>query len=380
MDRWERCYSEGWKDVIVEEAFAHPAKFARGLIRRIYAHAKEQGWFKPGDYVLDPFGGVALGGLEAMTHELNWIGVELEQKFVDLGSQNIDRWNHQLRGWPNLGTARIVRGDSRRIGEVVKEAGLIVSSQEHDDVCPICKQHVWIPRTKKILFCMGRHGHDFDEIKINADIIISSGPYPSGGHHPDQTGAWGGLASHKGFADKETAGYGDTPGQLGKMKEGDIPAVIGSPNFPTDQPCPSQTMAKKDYHAFTRGDGTKRDHEMRTEANLATMREGDISAVISSPPYEGTSPEAHSTGIDLRKNYETYRKSGGGSSWEKFCASRARHQDGYGKGNNQLGNSSGETFWAASREIVQGCYDLLKPGGESVPDGEGIDFCEGHHG
>lgn len=127
MDQWQNCYDDGWQGDIVPEAFSHPAKFSRGLIHRIYKHAKEMGWVQVGDYVLDPFGGVALGGLDAMGMGLNWIGVELEQKFVDLGQQNIDLWNRQLNGWPNLGTARIVQGDSRRlrgmIGIMAKRCG-----------------------------------------------------------------------------------------------------------------------------------------------------------------------------------------------------------------------------------------------------------------
>jgi len=34
---WTGCYNDSWNGVIVADAFAHPAKFARGLIRRIYA-------------------------------------------------------------------------------------------------------------------------------------------------------------------------------------------------------------------------------------------------------------------------------------------------------------------------------------------------------
>ena len=44
QDDWHRCYKEGWQGIIVPEAFTHPAKFARGLIRAIYEHAIEEGW------------------------------------------------------------------------------------------------------------------------------------------------------------------------------------------------------------------------------------------------------------------------------------------------------------------------------------------------
>src|SRR5688572_18886268 len=84
-DVWRGLYGESWKGLICDEAFAHPAKFSRALIRRIYDHVVSEGWAKSGDRVIDPFGGVALGGFDAMRHGLNWSGCELESKFVGLG-------------------------------------------------------------------------------------------------------------------------------------------------------------------------------------------------------------------------------------------------------------------------------------------------------
>jgi predicted small metal-binding protein len=34
---WSGCYDESWKGLIV-----HPAKFSRGLIRRIYQHLRDE--------------------------------------------------------------------------------------------------------------------------------------------------------------------------------------------------------------------------------------------------------------------------------------------------------------------------------------------------
>lgn len=54
-------------------------------------------------------------------------------------------------------------------------------------------------------------------------------------------------------------------------------AVVCSPPFSgTEQPCASQTRQLKDYHAFTRGDGTKRDATMtgQSPGQLGAMKPG----------------------------------------------------------------------------------------------------------
>jgi len=38
----------------------------------------------------------------------------------------------------------------------------------------------------------------------------------------------------------------------------------------------------------------------------------------------------------------------------------------YGKNKENLGNSSGDTFWEASLKILHGCYAFLKPGGHAI--------------
>lgn len=128
-DEWAGCYDDNWKGVIVEDAFAHPAKFSRGLIRRIYEHARSEGWLPSGSIVVDPFGGVALGALDCMLAGCHWVGCELENKFALLGNANIGTWMARyMYTVPGFGTARIIQGDSRRLSEVLQQAGIVVSS------------------------------------------------------------------------------------------------------------------------------------------------------------------------------------------------------------------------------------------------------------
>jgi hypothetical protein len=129
IDTWHNCYPSNWKGKIVSDAFQHPAKFSSKLIRAIYEHITAEGWVKPGDMVIDPFGGIALGALDAMSFGLSWYGCELEQHFAQIGNQNIDLWNRRFASMPGWsGNATLLQGDSRNLAEILAGAQVTVSS------------------------------------------------------------------------------------------------------------------------------------------------------------------------------------------------------------------------------------------------------------
>lgn len=311
---WQSCYDDNWQGKIVSEAFSHPAKFSRGLIHRIYQHAKEMEWVNLGDYILDPFGGVALGGLDAMSMGLNWIGVELEEKFVKLGEQNIALWNHELSGWSNLGTAGIVQGDSRRLGEVIRGAKLIVSSPPYAEI----RQDGGSPRdgykgltnysgeprnywrTQRDQNNLGNMPEgNFQDVIEKADLVVSSPPYAEGEKgHPS----------------------------LGSVNNDDW---------------------GKDGRDITRRRGKTGEYG-HTPGNLANLKEGSFELCVSSPPYE--------TGGHHNHQMDAWNKNQRGQHFTK-------EKSGYGKSEGQVG---GDTFWSASLEIVQQCFDLLKPNGHAI--------------
>lgn len=299
VDRWEGCYREGWQDIIVDEAFCHPAKFARALIRRIYEHAKNNGWIKPGDYVLDPFGGVALGVLDAMGYGLNWIGVELEEKFVKLGEQNIALWIKRLRYWQGLGTAKIIHGDSRNLKTTVKKMDIVISSP------PMLNDYGHTP---------GQLGAMKEE---NFDVVVSSPPYSKGGTGHGQKDD----DSHRKRKAERLA-----KGEF-KYKRPDV--------FISQKNIGARAMFNSTYG--------------QSPGQLANMKEGSIDTVISSPPYEeGIGYGGKMTEIDKKKAL--------------YIANSER----YSRNKSNLGNSSGDTFWSASHEIVQQCFNLLKSNGHAI--------------
>jgi hypothetical protein len=254
---WYGLYSDSWQGEIVPEAFSHPAKYSRALIRKIYQHMLESGWIKPGDKVIDPFGGVALGAYHAMQNGLVWYGCELEPKFVDLGNQNITLWNGRYSPhFAKWGSAVLIQGDSRNL---VKN------------------------------------------IQGYADMGLSSPPY-AGARIPEPGKAADSMRRSSEFK------YGFQPGQLGQ--------------FP----------------------------------------EGSHDAAISSSPYSASKVAKNSTGINIEKQWETYRNSGGGMSLEKFRIQQEKHSYEYGNENGQLSNLSEGDFEAAVTSPVYA---------ETVKNGEG---------
>ena len=287
---WHNCYDGGWQSLIVPAAFRHPAKFSLGLITRIYRHGLDCGYWRPGDLIGDCFGGVGLGGIVAAYHFLRWVGVELESEanggspFVELARANFDY--HRARWHQDEPHPVIVQGDSRRFAEIVGEVCGVVTSP------PYATDRVH-----------DRNGIDRDKVQ-----------------------------GRKGGPNSQVAalGYGSTEGQIGGLREGNLDAVVTSPPFTIDQPCASQTRAKKDYHAFTRGDGTKRDKNMQSEGNIAGLPHGKLDAVVTSPPYAESIKGAHGE-EETAEQSKAKRKTAGGS------LGQSQRHGGYGVSDGQIG-------------------------------------------
>lgn len=120
---WHGAYDSGWKGLITDPSFAHPAKMARGLVARIFDELFEMGALHVGDIVCDPFAGIGSTGIEAASRRCRFIGVELEPKFVGLASENFEL---HRRAWQAMGRPLpvVVQGDSRRLASVLEQADI----------------------------------------------------------------------------------------------------------------------------------------------------------------------------------------------------------------------------------------------------------------
>ena len=227
---WQGCYGDTWQDLIVPEAFAHPAKVARGLSHRIYCHLIEQGYVRSGMVILDPFAGIGGFCLDAMTYGLHYVGVELEPRFVALGQQNLDLWRQRY----GFSGGTIVQGDSRRLREVLAGAQVqaVVGSP------PWHAQQPLAPGTEPLLARVAqRYGNNRRRLSCPAQEGYGTTPGPLGAmppgalvSSPPYAGAGEVLGTHNGIdwskaqeggkvatpaRQASGEGYGTSAGQLG---------------------------------------------------------------------------------------------------------------------------------------------------------------------
>jgi hypothetical protein len=156
------------------------------------------------------------------------------------------------------------------------------------------------------------------------------------------------------------------------MKPGDVAAVIGADCIVGSPPYADQaTNGKRDNRAANLEAagidskawlGERRCTIGRSEGygasdgQLSAMPPGSVAdCLVSSPPFEA-SVSHHVDGDSLQPREGDVRTS----------QRTMTHQVGYGSTPGNVGNDTGETFWAAAREIVQQCFQILRPGGVAI--------------
>jgi hypothetical protein len=316
---WHGCYSDNWNGVIVAEAFAHPAKFARGLIRRIYEHMRDSGYITPGDRVIDPFGGIAAGAVDAMSMGLHWYGCELEPRFVALGNANIDKWQRDLAMLGDrVGGAYLLQGDSRYLASLFGGGmGAAVSSPP------------------------------FGEQQTGGGIgaaLQGKGDYQITTHLP---------AANVGYANQA-----DSPGNLAALPTGDFAVAVSSPPYADAVNGTGEGPGARHDPIHHNGDNAFKASSDNgygsTPGNVGNMRDGGFEGVVSSPPFmENAHPKQELGGknLQIRDNPRT--------PGEKLYFTEYVTPDSPG----QLGTESPDTFWTAARAIVEQTYAVLRPGG-----------------
>lgn len=374
---WYGLYSGGWKDLIVPEAFSHPAKYSRKIIRKIYEHAFEEGWVSKGDWILDPFGGVGLGCLDSLQLGLNYCGIELEENFYNLGLKNIEYWANFLGV---RGNVKWIHGDSRKVF-VEKDGKLVVSSPPYSNLGLGFAKNGLLedgenPYVRPYMSGGSEYGDaggqlgNMPSTEDGRKLALGSPPYSHDNVAKNGPGidlkkqfesyrASGGGMGYEAFVEQQkrhSHDYGDSDGQLGKMSstEGGRKLALSSPPY-ADIPQSGGTKGLRKHGTGLTGDKSSFTEYGESEGQLGRMdaSEDGRRLALSSPPYSNSMTD------------------GGHLVWRNQGKIGA-HKDSqgkdeiYGSSDGQLGNVGGNDFWVASRQIVDNVYNWLDSSAHAI--------------
>ncbi len=308
--------------------------------------------YRQPDIISDPFGGIAGGGIFAAYAKLQWIGLELESKFVDLAQQNIElhRPAWEAHGYP---LPMILQGDSRRFAEIVGQCEAICTSPPFVDSIGLDGGAAKRPKEYGHIGSFGKnYGQAPGQIgNLKAgdlQAVVTSPPYADSvnakGHGIDWKKAdpetTGNRKRGPGCKHEETfrsqLSYSDNPANIGKLS-----AVVTSPPF-------EDKISHQDANFTHRLDGTRIAGAGLSYGDspgqIGKLRSKGLDGVVTSPPFEDCEPTRD----------DNFRYNG------KKLGSTGSH---YGKSTGQIGNEKSETYWQAMTHVYSECHKALKPGG-----------------
>lgn len=302
---------------LLSHSVGHPAKMNTRLTEFLILELT-----KPGEIILDPMSGTAQTGLIASVNSRNAVCVELETKFH----------NWQLEAKSKLeayqtftvkGSLSCIQGDARKLSELLQTVDAVVTSPPYSDM-------------KKGKF----------DPEDWANRMEKFGSTPESRRERHTPGRLKGAQSM-------SEGYSKSPDNIGNLPMGEIDVVITSPPYSTTKGTGltergRQILEQNFERKYSDKSCANALPYSNSEGNIGNLPNGDIDAIITSPPYEktikdhGTSERA--TKINLEKNNL--------SSW----AYNAENPD-------NIGNKAKETYLAAMLQVYSEMFQVLKPGG-----------------
>jgi hypothetical protein len=302
-------YGRPWGKLLAPNV-RHPAKFSLNLVRWIFQHGIDAGYWRKGDTILDPFCGVSMGGVIAPEFGLRWTGVELEPTFVQMSRDNFaHQFDSGNPAWKNLRAEDmpvVYQGDSRNLRQILSAV---------DVGHPLCV--VTSPAYGNRL---DDHGTD----KPGYDIVEKMGDYGP---------------------------MGAEEGQIGVMRAG---GGMTSPPYSHDGSPSLGSVSKDDWghtgkdivarRGLDRGYGT-------TEGQI------NLGGSVSSPPFTPSDPRDRNP-VQPGVMSDVIR--------------RAYTTDSVGLVEGNIGNLPGmvttskkvesESYWDACAQVYRELYETLQPG------------------
>jgi DNA modification methylase len=254
------------KGFFVPDSFSHPAKMDAQLLLWIVEH-----YTQPGEVILDPMFGSGTTML-ACTLGRNVIGVELEQKFVDMAKANWEKVKQRPMLGYEMGECVILQGDARNLEGLLADA--IISSPPYGNPRDIDESSERAYEDKRLGKEDTQHGRTQFRGRYQADAIVTSPPYAEA-----QEGAGIAKRGYQGPKHSPTdlvgnrsympSTHGQAEGQIGNLPYGSIDAVVTSPPYES-----TNTTGKADSYNGAHGPHSQvqlQDYR-ETAANIGNLK------------------------------------------------------------------------------------------------------------
>ncbi len=397
----DECYADSWQGLITPESFAHPAKMARGQLFRLVRWLFETGRVRKGDTLLDPFGGISTTAIAGASAGLKVVTCELEEKFHRLGAgydcpgMTKKEWVRYYGRWQRV--KRFCEHCQK--GPPVETRGVVPEVHPHRFVGNVdLHRRVWEAAGDPQPTCLLGDSRKLAEVAgpVPAQCVLSSPPFhdtlPGAERYRDTKYIRPNLPPAAGVA-----AYLRERRKACGLTAKQIDAALGTVTLYSwyegrpkgiQIPTPDHWLKLKTLlnldDRFDAGILTVQEVEATgsqskawrhaggpdcvgsygtTPGNLGNLPPGDALAsgvvseekaacVVSSPPYENSQLD----GVDTNPE----RLMGGKCSATSHGGGKVIYDHQSSPGN--VGNTSGETFWDAAKQIVEQCHLLLKPG------------------
>jgi len=232
---------KGWKQFFTDESITHPAKMNLRLLSWIL-----ENFTKKGDLVLDPMAGTGSTIILAAIMGRHGIAVEYEPRFCEMIRENIKLTLRQATLTPK-GRMTCIQGDARELSKLLKESDAIITSPPFG------------PSTR------------------------GGGIFKEGYKAPGEE-----EVSDPGLPERHARPLSDDPRNIDNLEYGEVDAVVTSPPY---------SLTREGSDRIATGIDVKTGKSLWnktgsefSEGNIQKLPHGDVDAVITSPPYEGSVP------------------------------------------------------------------------------------------
>lgn len=316
---WHGCYGSGAKynKYIIPESVKHPAKMSWELLERIFKHLESMNLLTPDSVVIDFMAGTGRTGTMASLRRYRTISVELEPHFIemiagyDCDGKNISDFKIE----PCL-----CKSETLHQPHKIQTGLFEVECSGNPKIVPVCRCGEKIHHRKHHILGNRELLEQVTGRKVQWDVIQGDARELS--RLMNLTDMVGVVSppyfSQVAFQDKKfVISIAEDKSQ--RVRDGRMGGHYATPE------------------AIRRSAEKIMENYSLDPRNIGNLPDAPLAGIVS-PPYQNSLVAKNSPSINKEKQWETYRKQGGGLSYEAFCEQQERHSVEYSSNPDNIAN------------------------------------------